>query len=320
MSDRAASAASENVGPWREQFYNATVLRVEPCHPDLMKLRVAPDLGLSEFKPGQYLALGLGAWEPFVDGIQPQPTRNLQEPKLIKRAYSIACSVLDDQGELKKPGDFPYLEFYVTLVRRGLKGPPELSPRLFMLPSGGRLFCGQRAKGSYTLDAVKPSDNVVLIATGTGEAPHTSMIAELLSRNHPGRIVSLVGTRYRKDLGYVTLNHELERRYANFRYLALTTREPENVDPAQAGYIGKRYLQEIVDSGDFERATGVVLDPETTHVFLCGNPAMIGATALGPAGAVGNAAPSGMTRVLEERGFQRDRPGQWGNLHFEQYW
>jgi ferredoxin--NADP+ reductase len=41
-----------------------------------------------------------------------------------------------------------------------------------------------------------------MFATGTGEAPHNAMIAELLARHHAGPIVSAVGARNRAEPGY----------------------------------------------------------------------------------------------------------------------
>jgi ferredoxin--NADP+ reductase len=112
----------------------------------------------------------------------------------------------------------------------------------------------------------------------------------------------------------------LERRYANYQYLTLTTREPRNVDPTVADYIGKLYLQEFIASGAFEGVTGHPLKPETTHVFLCGSPVMIGA----PDRLSGNGhvfpQPTGMVEILIGRGFEIDRPKHPGNLHFEKYW
>ena len=38
---------------------------------------------------------------------------------MLKRAYSFSCSMLDEEGSLRSPEEFPYLEFYVVLVRQG---------------------------------------------------------------------------------------------------------------------------------------------------------------------------------------------------------
>ena len=93
------------------------------------------------------------------------------------------------------------------------------------------------------------------------------MVVELLRKGHMGPIVSAVTVRNLADLGYMEKNRELERRYANFHYLPLPTREPG---------VPKRYIQDLITEDAFAKEFGVELDPEHTHVFMCGNPAMIG--------------------------------------------
>ncbi len=59
------------------------------------------------------------------------------------------------------------------------------------------------------------------------------------------------------------------------------------------------------------------LEPDNTHVFLCGNPAMIG---LSPRVVERGHEPGSMLDVLLRRGFQTDEHGRPGNVHFERYW
>jgi ferredoxin/flavodoxin---NADP+ reductase len=98
-----------------------------------------------------------------------------------------------------------------------------------------------------------------------------------------------------------------------------TTRESENVDPSRPDYVGKRYLQDLVRSGELERVGGAQLHPTHAHVFLCGNPTMIGATRRHDSAAP-IALPGSMLDLLLQRGFQIDDPKQPGNVHFERYW
>jgi ferredoxin--NADP+ reductase len=109
------------------------------------------------------------------------------------------------------------------------------------------------------------------------------------------------------------------RRHDNYRSLVVTTREPENLDRARPDYVGKRYLQDVVRGGQLEAETGVPLDPAKAQVFLCGSPAMIGAPRHPVPGAPA-AEPGSMLELLLARGFQPDRPGEAGNVHFERYW
>jgi ferredoxin--NADP+ reductase len=105
-------------------------------------------------------------------------------------------------------------------------------------------------------------------------------------------------------------HHELQRRYPNYRYLAVPTREPGHP---------KRYAQDLLVEGAFEEALGCSLDPENSHVFLCGNPGMIGL----PGTVDGEPVfpeTVGMTQLLHERGFTVDQRNSPGNLHYEEFW
>lgn len=68
-------------------------------------------------------------------------------------------------------------------------------PGCLRFRQGIAMFLGPHAHGSYTLRDVKPDDDVLFVATGTGEAPHNAMTAELLSRGHRGRIASITCVR-----------------------------------------------------------------------------------------------------------------------------
>jgi len=100
----------------------------------------------------------------------------------------------------------------------------------------------------------------------------------------------------------------------------LTTREPENLDASHHNFVGKRYLQDYFESGDFERDSGARLDPARTHVFLCGNPAMIGAPRHDANGDTCYPTPVGMIGILSRRGFRPDEKAHPGNIHYEKYW
>jgi ferredoxin--NADP+ reductase len=308
---------AEQIAQWQRQSYNATAVRLIKPHSDLMIVRVRPDYPLPAHKPGQYSTLGLGQWEPRHEGCQPETVLEKDLPKVVKRAYSISCSVLDDQGGLLDRTGADWVEFYIVLVRDSTKEkPPALTPRLFTLREGGRLFLGEKIAGHFTLDPVQPGDTVLFLSTGTGEAPHNYMLWDLLRRGHEGRILAACCVRYKRDLGYLAIQEELVRRYPNYTYLPLTTREADTVG-------NKVYIQDLITSGQLERRLGQALDPARTHVFLCGNPAMIGVPTRDAAtGQWLYPKPLGVVEVLERRGFQVDRPQAKikGNIHFEEYW
>jgi ferredoxin--NADP+ reductase len=307
----------EQIAELRRKRYNATVTGLRKLHPDLMILRITPDLPRPPHQPGQYCSLGLGFWEPRHPGCTEETVAASTEENLVRRAYSISCSVLDGDGRLLELERTKWLEFYIVLVRDSEKEkPPALTPRLFMLREGDRLNLGEKITGQFTLDPVQPGDTVLFLATGTGEAPHNYMLWELLRRGHTGRLMSVCCVRYQRDLGYLPLHEELMRRYPSYTYLALTTREAGNAS-------GKVYIQDLITSGQLAERLGRPLDPEHTHVYLCGNPNMIGVPVKDrQTGRHVYPTPLGVVEILERHGFRADQPQLKvkGNIHFEEYW
>lgn len=310
---------AETTADLRRRRYNATVASLRKANPDLMILRVRPDFAIPSHLPGQYTTLGLGMWEPRFPGCQDEKLQPGDDQKLVRRAYSISCSVIDDDGKLLDIPANDWIEFYIVLVR-STDDPdraPSLTPRLFMLREGDRLQLGERITGHFTLEGVKPTDAILFLSTGTGEAPHNYLLWQLLKERHQGPIVSACCVRYRQDLGYLAIQDRLMRDYPNYKYLALTTREAENA--------GKKvYIQDALTSGEFARQLGRPLDPNSTHVYLCGNPNMIGVPIKDHAtGERRYPKPPGVVEVLETQyGFKADLPAAKfrGNIHFEEYW
>jgi ferredoxin--NADP+ reductase len=248
-----------------------------------------------------------------VPGCQEETLKRGDEQKLVRRSYSISCPILDAGGRLLTPAG--WLEFYIVLVCEA-ENPPGLTPRLFHLREGDRLHLGEKITGQFTLDPVRPGDTVLFLSTGTGEAPHNYMPWELLRRGHAGRILAACCVRYGRDLAYLAEHQELMRRYPNYTYLSLTTREPDTVG-------GKLYIQDLITGGRLEERLGQALDPARTHVFRCGNPKMIGVRVKATVTGVRTyPTPTGVIEVLERRGFRADQaqPRVAGNIHFEEYW
>lgn len=308
----------EEIAVARERRYNGTVVALKKAHADLMMLRIKPDFPIPAHRAGQYCTLGLGNWEPRTPGCQAENLKPEDESKIVRRAYSISNPMLDAHGKLETDYGKDYLEFYITLVREGAspEKAPALTPRLFMLRDGDRLSVGEKITGNYTLEGVQPTDTVLLLGTGTGEAPHNYMLWELLSRGHQGKILHACCVRLKQDLAYFPVHQTLMQRYANYQYLALTTREADTVSH-------KIYIQDLLTTGKMEEFLGGPLQPASTHVFLCGNPKMIGIPEKNKTtGAREYPKPLGVIEILEQRGFQCDNPAAkvHGNIHFEKYW
>jgi ferredoxin--NADP+ reductase len=308
---------SEDIEALRTKRYNATVIRLDLANPELMKIRIRPDRSLPPHKPGQYCTLGMGYWEPRLPDCQEEILTPGDETKLARRAYSISNPILDDNGRLLDLTQTDWLEFYIVLVRKSNKAQaPALTPRLFTAGQGTRLFMGEKITGHFTLDPVQPSDAVLFLSTGTGEAPHNYMLWDLLRRGHSGRIFAACCVRYQRDLAYLATHQELMQRFPNYSFMGLTTRE--NLQTGR-----KVYIQDLITSGQLEAHLGLPLNPEKMHVFLCGNPNMIGVPNKDPeTGERIFPSPPGVIEILEKRGFQVDQPNikLKGNIHFEEYW
>lgn len=322
MSDTIDSAPldAEEAEELRQKLYNATIVERIDANQDLARFRIRPDHPIPAFKPGQYVAVGLGNWEPRLEGTQEELVPEKRLRKLSRRAYSISCPMLDSRDELAPVDSVDYLEFYITLVRSADsadKKPPVLTPRLFQRNVGDRIEIQKKITGHYTLQNYGPNDTILMLGTGTGEAPHNAMAAKLLAENHAGRVVNVTSVRQRSDLAYAVEHAKLMKRFPQYRYLPFTTRDPVNLDPAHPQYVGKQYLQDLFVSGQLAEAAGDDLSPSNTHVFLCGNPAMIGYT---PPGAEPPSRP-GMLPLLRDAGFRDDDDaGGPGSIRFEKYW
>jgi ferredoxin/flavodoxin---NADP+ reductase len=264
--------------------YNATVIGREEIHTDLIILRVRPDAALFDFKPGQFGVLGLQGSAPRIaEAASEEPTT--EPDKMIRRAYSIASSSVERR----------YIEFYLTLISSG-----QLTPRLFALKHGDRVFLGPKASGLFTLDRVAPGKSVILIATGTGLAPYVSMLRTMLMTETERKFVVLHGARYSWDLGYRGELESLARLRPNFTYIPSITRAEQ--DPHFHGHTGR--IQNVLAEGAVEKESGLTLDPAKTDVFLCGNPEMVKI----------------VKELLAAKGFTTGDGKNPGTIHVEEYW
>ncbi|RMH05278.1 MAG: ferredoxin--NADP reductase [Planctomycetota bacterium] len=265
---------------------NARVAQRIEVAPGLIILRVVPEgWEFPPYEAGQFAVLGLPGSAPryaFAD----QEDEAAEPDKLIKRAYSIASS--------SRIGE--YLEFYITLVRSG-----RLTPRLFALETGDRLWLGRKATGMFQLDQAPAEAHVVFVATGTGLAPYMSMLRTHLVCGGPRRFAVIHGARHSWDLGYRSELQTLANLCSNFHYLPVVSRPEEETLP-WTGRTG--YVQDCWRSGAVAEAWGAAPAPADTHVFLCGGPGMVEA----------------MLEVLGEEGFREHRKAEAGQVHVERYW
>lgn len=265
---------------------NAVVSQRIEVSPGLIILRVSPDgWELPRWTSGQFGILGLPVSAARVKMADPEEVQ-LKPDKIIKRAYSISSASHETD----------YLEFYITLVHSG-----ALTPRLFQLDAGDRVFLGQRIKGLFTLDKVPAGSNLIFIGTGTGLAPYMSMLRSEIECDPARQTAVLLGARHSWDLGYRGELNAMQRFCSTFHYLPVISRPQEEMMP-WSGMSG--YVQSLWESEEFTRKWGGRPDPANTQIMLCGNPSMI----------------EGMLEALAAEGFTEHTRKQAGQVHVEKYW
>ena len=270
----------------KEVALNAVVAQRIDVASGLMVLRIAPDgWALPAFQPGQFAVVGLPASAPRTPLADPEDP-GADPARFIRRAYSIASP--------SAPGE--HLELFVTLVRSG-----ELTPRLWSLKPGDRVWVGPKITGMFTLDAVAPEQHLVFVATGTGLAPYMSMLRTGLGSVPGRRHAVLIGARHSWDIGYVSELTMMQRLVPGFAFLPIVSR-PKEEPTAWGGPVG--HVQSLWTGGAVERSWGTPPRPEDTHVFLCGAPAMI----------------EDMSRLLVEQGYRVHDKKTPGQVHVEKYW
>src|SRR5438128_12060681 len=125
------------MAPTGEKHYEATILERRELSEDLWLVKVDPG-GPFKFLAGQYATLGVD-----------------HEGKRIERAYSIVSSPYEEG-----------LEFFLELVPKG-----ELTPNLYKLQWGDRLYCRKTPKEKSTINFRSGRTNHLLLATLTVLAP-----------------------------------------------------------------------------------------------------------------------------------------------------
>ncbi len=252
----------------------------------LIIIRVTPDgWELPAWESGQFAVLGLPDTAPRTMLSDPEPA-DQATGKFIRRAYSISSS----------PREETYLEFYITLVQSG-----ALTPRIFALKPGDRIFLGKKISGMFTLDDVPEGNNLVLVGTGTGLAPYMSMLRNELECHLDLHTVVLLGARHSWDLGYRGELIAMQRYCRTFHYIPVISRPAEEL-VKWSGQVG--YVQDLWDRGLVAEAMGGEPQPDNTHVLLCGNPGMI----------------EGMIERLAGEGFVEGSRREPGQIHAEKYW
>ena len=205
--------------------------------------------------------------------------------ELVVRAYSVVSSPFDET-----------LEFFSIVVPEG-----KFTSNLQHLKVGDEIYLEKIPYGYLTLARYQlplPQD-LWLLGTGTGLAPFLSMLQDFEIWNKYKHINLVYSVRTQDELAYVDRIQEIAEAFGEdhtgFKFIPIITRDPEAA-------LHHR-LPILIENGELERAAGLQLNPETSHVMLCGNPEMVEDT----------------KEALKARGLTMNRRGE-GNIAVENYW
>ena len=205
----------------------------------------------------------------------------------------------DEASRIARPFSFvnppgqDTLEFFGIVVPEG-----PLSPRLARLRPGDALHVARNPAGFLVLSEVPDAQTLWLVSTGTGIAPFLSMLQTDTPWQRFRHVVLVHAVRHAPELVYRELiGGIMAARQAQFRYVTFVSRE------AAVGSLEGRIPAAIRD-GRLERAAGLPLAAQGSHVMLCGNPEML----------------KDAQAALAERGLRKHRRRTPGHVTVESFW
>jgi ferredoxin--NADP+ reductase len=222
------------------------------------------EASIQPHSPGQFVNLGLE-----------------HGGSLVRRSYSIASA----------PG--APLEFYLKEVPTG-----AFTPELARLPIGARVLVEHKPQGFFTLDYVPPCRDMWFVATGTGLGPFIAMLRAPEVWRRCERVVVVHGARHVAHLSYSEeLSALATAHHGRFRHVPV-------ISGGSAGSALPGRVTTGFADGSVENRAGFALDPERSHLMLCGNPAMI----------------LELSAALANRGLRKHRVRTPGHISAEKYW
>jgi len=245
-----------------------------------MILRIRTDEPRNDFEAGQYTQIGLLAGESRSPN-SVLPLEQLPDEEPIIRSYSIASANHETSN----------FEFYISQVKSG-----QLTPRLFNLSLGRRMWVDNKILGYFALHQTPPDCNIVMVATGTGLAPYISFLRSHIMEHKDIKMAVVHGAAYPWDLGYLSELQFIQSVFDNFYYFPTLLK----ADDSWTGLRG--YIEEHLKSGVIE-SSGIEINPKRTHFYLCGNPKMV----------------ESVSGFLYERKYTKHSKKKSGALHIEEY-
>jgi ferredoxin--NADP+ reductase len=250
-------------------------------NPDLMIVQIKTDEPQIEFDAGQHTLLGLYGFEKRSSNsaIEAYPA---DVDKLIKRPYSIASA----KDETR------HFEFYIAQIKSG-----QLTPRLFNLNIGDRVYVGKKITGMFRLDETPEGTDIIMVATGTGIAPYISFLRSSIVQRPESKMIVIQGAAHRRDLGYYSELTLLAESYANFFYVPTLADPDDHWDGYQLP------IEELLKKDILQNEFNITPDPEQTRFFVSGKPEMV----------------EQVSEWLHNFGYSRNRPDNSGEMYVEEF-
>jgi ferredoxin--NADP+ reductase len=186
----------------QKKLSSASLVERKDITSDLFIIKLQPEDGPFQFKPGQYCTLGLEG---------------------IERAYSIVSAPYE-----------PLLEIFVELVPEG-----EMTPLLWKMKVGDKLSIRPRAKGLFKMD--QRVHHHFMLATVTGVAPYISIIRDYIYNSGQDHMFYvLLAASYQDELTYEEELAGLASDYSNFiKFVPTVSRPNEARNSAWKGVRGR---------------------------------------------------------------------------------
>ena len=218
--------------------------------------------------------------------------------EFIAGQYTKVSLSINDQ-EVARPYSFvnspneDILEFYSVSVPNG-----PLSTAMQKLKEGDNINIGPKGNGFLILNEIPMTENIWMLATGTAIGPYLSILKTKDSWTKFKKVVLVHAVRYEKELTYQDTIRDIKNQYGDrFIYISYVSREETNT--SLRGRIPKD-----IGNGVLEKEANIPMNPNNTHVMICGNPAMLKDT----------------TVELKKIGLKKHRRSSPGHITTENYW
>ena len=218
--------------------------------------------------------------------------------EFIAGQYTKVSLSINDQ-EVARPYSFvnspneDILEFYSVSVPNG-----PLSTAMQRLKEGDNINIGPKGNGFLILNEIPITENIWMLATGTAIGPYLSILKTKDSWTKFKKVVLVHAVRYEKELTYQDTIRDIKDQYGDrFIYISYVSREETNTSL-------KGRIPKDIGNGILEKEANIQMNPNNTHVMICGNPAMLKDT----------------TVELKKIGLKKHRRSSPGHITTENYW